>query len=126
MSFIYKIFKEKLMDGTFGSMKNVGTLRVALATSVPAETDTGLPTVTGTAITLVADQTATGGAFGANSVVFTGVPSGVLIRGLIIYKQGTPNIPIIFLDQGVGLPQVSDGSNIPVAFPTTGNKIFTL
>jgi hypothetical protein len=126
MSFIYKIAKEKMIDGTLGSLKAAGALRVALVTSQPVETDTSLPTTVGTAMTLVADQTTTGGVFGASPVVFTGVAAGQTIRGVVIYKFGTPNIPIVFIDTGTGLPQVTDGNSIPVAFPTTGSKIFAL
>lgn len=126
MSFIYKIAKEKMIDGSLGSLKTVGVMRAALVTSTPTENDTTLPTIVGTAATLVADQTTTGGAFGANSVTFTGIPAGTLIRGVIIYRTGGTTVPIAFIDQGTGIPQVADGNTIPVAFPTTGNRIFAL
>lgn len=126
MSFIYKIAKEKMIDGTLGSLKTVGVMRAALATTVPSETDSGLPSIVGVAQVLTTDQAASGGSYGASAVVFTSIPAGNTVRGVVIYKAGSPNIPVAFIDSGVGLPQITDGNNIPVAFPTTGGKIFTL
>jgi len=126
MSFIYKIAKEKMIDGTLGSLKTGGVMRAALATSIPVETAVTLPNIIGTAQVLGTDQTSSGGVYGASALVFSGIPSGNMVYGVVIYKAGVPNIPIAFIDSGIGLPQVTDGNPIPVSFPTTGSKIFAL
>ena len=114
MSFIYKIAKEKMLDGTLGNLKTA-TIKAALATAVPLETDTSLPANTGTTITLTVDQTSTGGVFGASAATFPAHITGSLVYGVVIYKSGTPNIPIAYIDKGVGLPQVLDGTTTPIA-----------
>lgn len=73
-------------------------------------------------------KTTTAGVADAADVTVATV-SGDVFEALVIYKdtgtEGT-SILIAYIDDYTGLPCTPNGSNITVAFPNDGNKIFKL
>lgn len=76
----------------------------------------------------LASKTTTAGVADAADVTVSTV-TGDVFEALVIYKdtgvEGT-SILIAYIDDYTGLPCTPNGSNITVAFPNDGNKIFKL
>lgn len=65
----------------------------------------------------------------AEDIQFTGISQGKNLSGIIIFKDtgnDETSILIVNLDNGVGLPTVSNGNNILIEWDNGINKIFKL
>jgi hypothetical protein len=75
----------------------------------------------------LSSKTFSGGVFDAADPTFTSVTGGSTITQLVIYKdtgsEATSQL-IWRITSYAGLPIATDGTNITVAFPGDGNKIF--
>lgn len=84
--------------------------------------------VAGTPLTL-SGKTSTGGVADADDLIFPTIPSGFLVKYLVIYKDtGTDSTsPLIgVIDSGTNIPTVSNGAEITVSWSNDSNKIFKL
>jgi hypothetical protein len=110
------------------------TMKVVLLDStytVNLATHTMLSNLTGTVATSSAltGQTSTSGIAEASNVTFSTVASGSTVQYMAIYKDtGTASTsPLIaFIDTATGLPVLTNGGNITIAWDTGANKIFKL
>lgn len=69
------------------------------------------------------------GALDADDVVFAAVPSGAAIASVVIAKGtiGDNADPLVFyIDQGVGLPLIPDGSDVTLVWDPGANRIARL
>lgn len=71
----------------------------------------------------------TDGACDASNIVFNSVPANLNIKTLVLYKQGSSDSNstlLVAIDEAMGLPIITNGSDILVNWQDGSNKIFRI
>lgn len=114
-----------------------GNVKAALCTSaytVNLTTDQFYSTVVASGGVVVTSgnfttKTVTAGTFDADDLTYTAVATGSTVASIVIYVDtGTTTTSqlIAYLDTATGLPVVTNGGNIVLAFDNGTNRIFTI
>ena len=130
MSNLYNAFKNAALTGSIDLISD--SLSVALvntgyvASNAHAWSSISPSLNSAAPVTLTGKSVAADGSFSGAPVTFTTVAaSGTTIAGAVIYKVGSPNVPIYFVNVGSGLPITPNGGDITVNWGA-GGKLFTL
>lgn len=132
---LYKLAKEKFLTGVLdwvGDDIRFIFVKVTSGYAVNLVTDADLTVISGgnriaVSGSLSSKSAALGVADAGDETVAS--VSGAAFQAIVFYKHtGTDStsIPIAYVDSYTGLPCTPNGSNITVAFPNDGNKIYNL
>jgi hypothetical protein len=75
------------------------------------------------AIALTGTSVSTDGVFDATDPTFVAVASGSTVNAVLIYSG---DIPIAYLDSGVGVPFATSGADVTITFSNGADKVFRL
>lgn len=131
---VYTEFLNSLLDANPAIDFDTDTIKVALVTSAytPNAAHQFFSSVTGVVGTpqTLAGVSIAAGVFDAGDATFTAVAGGSTVVGLVLYKDtgvaGTSPL-IAFVDSvASGLPVVTNGGNIVIAWDNGANKILKI
>ena len=74
-------------------------------------------------VALTGTSVSVDGVFDAADPTFVGVPAGSTVNAMLIYSG---DIPIAYMDSGVGVPFATSGADVTITFSNSADKIFRL